>query len=547
MKFLQVRDVFCVQLTSRFAKKCMHDQAATHANAAVNVPVGQMNILCFERLPPGEHVLIHAVNQRAVQIKQKSGLRTRFQAVLSHESSFTARRESPCASIYCFHARRRRGRDAFIRWRRFPRGGNQHRSGSAMKDTLGVLLAGGAGERLYPLTRDRAKPAVTFGGIYRIIDITLSNCVNSDLRRVYILTQYKALSLNRHIREGWNIVAREMGEFVEVLPPMKRVSDQWYQGTADAVYQNIYSIGSEQPKHVLILSGDHIYKMNYGLMLKQHNQSGADVTLGTIQINLDETYRFGVIEVDPDNRVTGFEEKPPVTRLGAPGDPAKVPASMGVYLFNTDVLIPILLKDAEDESSSHDFGKDILPKMVDDYRAYAYDFVDENKKEALYWRDVGTLEAYYEANMDVVSISPVFNLYDEAWPIRTHQRQYPPAKLVFEEPGRTAQPLDSIVSAGCIVSGGTVSYSVLSPDVRVNSYTEVDSTIMFSHVNIGRHCRIRRAIIDRDVHIPEGTTIGFDPESDRQKYFVTDTGITVVTRDYSLFEKPVTADYFTSE
>jgi glucose-1-phosphate adenylyltransferase len=220
---------------------------------------------------------------------------------------------------------------------------------------------------------------------------------------------------------------------------------------------------------------------------------------------------------------------------------------MGIYLFNTDVLIPILLKDAEDENSSHDFGKDILPKMVDDYRVYAYDFVDENKKEALYWRDVGTLEAYYEANMDVVSVSPVFNLYDSAWPIRTHQRQSPPAKFVFEEPGRTGQALDSIVSAGCIVSGGAVRYCILSPDVRVNSYTEVDSSILFSHVNVGRHCRIRRAIIDRDVHIPEGTTIGFDPEADRQKYFVTDSGITVVTRDYSLFENPVTVDYFTSE
>ncbi len=416
-----------------------------------------------------------------------------------------------------------------------------------MKDTLGVLLAGGAGERLYPLTRDRAKPAVTFGGIYRIIDITLSNCINSDLRRVYILTQYKALSLNRHIREGWNIVARELGEFIEVLPPMKRVSDQWYQGTADAVYQNIYSIGSEQPRYVMILSGDHIYKMNYDLMLRQHVDSAADVTLATIQIDPAETYRFGVMSVDSDNRVTGFEEKPTFTKIRAPGNPDKVPASMGIYLFNTDVLIPMLLKDAEDEHSNHDFGKDILPKMVDDYRVYGFDFVDENKKEALYWRDVGTLEAYYEANMDVVSISPVFNLYDDVWPIRTHQRQYPPAKFVFEEAGRTGQALDSIVSAGCIVSGGTVRYSVLSPDVRVNSYTEVDSSILFSHVNIGRHCRIRRAIVDRDVHIPEGTTIGFDPEADRQKYFVTDSGITVVTRDYSLFENPVTVDYFTTE
>jgi glucose-1-phosphate adenylyltransferase len=416
-----------------------------------------------------------------------------------------------------------------------------------MKDTLGVLLAGGAGERLYPLTRDRAKPAVTFGGIYRIIDITLSNCLNSDLRRVYILTQYKALSLNRHIREGWNILGREVGEFIEVLPPMKRVSDQWYQGTADAVYQNIYSIGSEQPKHVMILSGDHIYKMDYGKMMHQHQDAGADITLATIQIDPKETYHFGIVDVDNDGRINGFEEKPRVTKLRSPLNPDKVAASMGVYIFNADVLIPVLLKDAEDPQSSHDFGKDILPKMVDDYRVYAYDFVDENKKEALYWRDVGTLEAYYEANMDVVSVSPIFNLYDEHWPIRTHQRQYPPAKFVFAESGRTGTALDSIVSAGCIVSGGSVKQSVLSPDVRVNSYSEVEDSILFSHVSVGRHCHVRRAILDRDVHIPEGTTIGFDAEADRQRYFVTESGITIVTRDYSLFENPVTVDYFTPE
>ena len=416
-----------------------------------------------------------------------------------------------------------------------------------MKDTLGVLLAGGAGERLYPLTRDRAKPAVTFGGIYRIIDITLSNCLNSDLRRVYILTQYKALSLNRHIREGWNILGREVGEFVEVLPPMQRVSDQWYQGTADAVYQNIYSIGSEQPKHILILSGDHIYKMDYGKMMKQHQDSAADITLATIQIDPEETIRFGVVDVDKDGCIQGFEEKPKNTALRSPINPAKVAASMGIYLFNADVLIPVLLKDAENPQSSHDFGKDILPRMVDDYRVYAYDFVDENKKEARYWRDVGTLEAYYEANMDIVSVSPIFNLYDELWPIRTHQRQYPPAKFVFAESGRTGTALDSIVSNGCIVSGGIVKNSILSPDVRVNSYSEVDDSILFSHVSVGRRCRIRKAILDRDVHIPEGTTIGYDAEADRQRYFVTESGITVVTRDYSLFENPVTVDYFTSE
>ncbi len=417
-----------------------------------------------------------------------------------------------------------------------------------MKDTLGILLAGGAGERLYPLTRDRAKPAVTFGGIYRIIDITLSNCINSDLRRVYILTQYKALSLNRHIREGWgNIVARDLGEFIEILPPMKRVSENWYLGTADAVYQNIYSIGSEQPKHLLVLSGDHIYKMNYDLMLRQHEESGADVTLATILVDPSETSRFGIVEVDRDGRIVGFQEKPQVTDIRSPYNPRMVSASMGVYLFNTDVLIPVLLKDAEDPGSSHDFGHDILPRIVEDYHVYSLNFVDENKKEAPYWRDVGTLEAYYEANMDMVSVSPVFNLYDKEWPLRTHQRQYPPAKFVFGEPGRMGTAIDSIVSMGCIVSGGIVRNSLLSPDVRVNSYTEVDASIIFSHVNIGRHCRIRRAIIDRDVHIPEGTVIGYDTDADRQRYFVTDSGITVVTRDYSLFENPVTVDYFTSE
>ena len=416
-----------------------------------------------------------------------------------------------------------------------------------MKDTLGVLLAGGAGERLYPLTRDRAKPAVTFGGAYRIIDITLSNCINSDLRRIYILTQYKALSLNRHIREGWGtVVARELGEFIEIMPPMKRVSDNWYLGTADAVYQNIYSIGSEQPKYVLILSGDHIYKMNYQLMLDQHCAAGADVTLATILIDPSESFRFGVMDIDRHGRITGFEEKPRVTKLRSPYNPEMVSGSMGVYLFNTDVLLPVLLKDAEDPNSSHDFGKDILPRILDQYKIYSFNFIDENKKEALYWRDVGTIEAYYEANMDLVAVSPVFNLYDNKWPIRTHQRQYPPAKFVFGEPGRTGMSIDSIVSAGCILSGGTVRNSVLSPDVRVNSYSEVDSSIIFSHVNIGRHCRIRNAIIDRDVHIPEGTIIGFDPEEDAKNYMV-ETGITVVTRDYSLFENPVTVDYFTSD
>jgi glucose-1-phosphate adenylyltransferase len=413
-----------------------------------------------------------------------------------------------------------------------------------MKDTLGVLLAGGAGERLFPLTRDRAKPAVPFGGHYRIIDITLSNCINSDLRHVYILTQYKALSLNRHIREGWtSVVAQELGEFIEILPPMQRVSANWYMGTADAVYQNIYSIGSEQPKHVLILSGDHIYKMDYGKMLQQHNDSGADVTLATLAIDPSEVSRFGVVEVARSGEVTGFVEKPKSTDLRSPFNPTMVDASMGIYLFNTDVLLPALMKDAEDPSSKHDFGHNILPSLLGKYKMHAYNFVDENGQDALYWRDVGTLDAYYDANMDIASVSPIFNLYDNNWPMRTRVRQYPPAKFVFGEPGRTGMSINSIVSAGCIVSGAVVRNSVLSQDVRVNSYSELDSSIVFSHVNIGRHCRIRRAIIDRDVHLPEGTVIGYDQNEDKRNYFVTPSGLTVVTRDYSLYENPVAADF----
>jgi len=412
-----------------------------------------------------------------------------------------------------------------------------------MRDTLGVLLAGGAGERLFPLTRDRAKPAVPFAGTYRIIDVTLSNCINSDLRRVYILTQYKALSLNRHIREGWSgSVAQELGEFVEIMPPMQRVSQNWYMGTADAVYQNIYSIGAEQPKYVIILSGDHIYKMNYQLMLEHHQESGADVTLATLPIRPDEVPRFGVVDVSKTGEVMGFLEKPKETKLRSPWNPEMVDASMGIYIFNTDVLLPALIKDADDVGSKHDFGHNILPSLLGKYKMNAYNFVDENRKE-LYWRDVGTLDAYYDANMDVVSVSPIFNLYDRHWPLRTRQRQYPPAKFVFGEPGRTGMAVNSIVSQGCVISGGVVRNSVLSQDVRVNSYAEIDSSIIFTHVDIGRHCRIKRAIIDRDVHLPEGTVIGYDQAEDKRHYHVTPSGLTVVTRDHSLYESPVEADF----
>ncbi len=406
-----------------------------------------------------------------------------------------------------------------------------------MKDTLGVLLAGGAGERLFPLTRDRAKPAVPFGGHYRIIDITLSNCINSDLRKVYILTQYKALSLNRHIREGWSgSVAQELGEFIEILPPMQRLGPKWYQGTADAVYQNIYSIGAERPKYIIILSGDHIYKMDYGKMLQQHKDSGADVTLATLPIRPDEVSRFGVVEVDRQGNVTGFQEKPKTTELRSPWNTDMVDASMGIYVFNTDVLLPALMRDAENPESKHDFGHNILPDILGKYKMQAYNFVDENRKE-LYWRDVGTLDAYYEANMDVVSVSPVFNLYDEAWPMRTRIRQYPPAKFVHGQAGRDGTAVNSVISNGCIVSGATVSNSLFSQDVRVNSHATVEDSIVFSHVSIGRHARVRRAIIDRDVHLPEGAVIGYDLDQDRKNYFVTDSGLTVVARDASLYEQ----------
>jgi glucose-1-phosphate adenylyltransferase len=411
---------------------------------------------------------------------------------------------------------------------------------SDMRDAIVVLLAGGQGERLWPLTRDRAKPAVPFGALYRIIDITLSNCINSNLRRVFILTQYKALSLNRHVRAGWSPLAG-LGDYIEVLPPQMRVSQQWYQGTADAVYQNIYSIGSERSKFVFILSGDHIYKMNYSRMLKQHGDSGAEVTVATIEIPAPQAAKqFGVIETDKDWRIIGFEEKPAVPKE-SPHHPGHCNASMGIYIFNTHLLIPILLADSEDPKSSHDFGKDILPRIISKHRVFAYNFVDENAKDALYWRDVGTLDAYYEANMDLVSVSPVFNLYDEHWPLRTWQHQYPPAKFVFADPERMGVALDSIVAGGSVISGGRVQKSVIGNNVRVNSYCDVSESIIYNHVNVGRHSRIRRAIIDRHVSLPERTEIGYDLEADKRRFHVTDSGIVIVVRQESLIEEPESA------
>jgi len=405
-----------------------------------------------------------------------------------------------------------------------------------MVNVLAILLAGGAGERLYPLTRDTAKPGVPFGGVYRIIDFTLSNCVNSDIRRIFILTQYKSLELNRHIRDGWQIVSSELGEYIEVLPPMKRVSEEWYQGTADAVYQNLQSILTEGPEQVLILSADHIYKMDYGDMVDAHANRGADITIATIQIDPSEASRFGVAQIDRDHAIYGFEEKP---RHGNPVrsvfNPDMISASMGIYVFSTKVLIEELLADAEDPDSSHDFGKDILPRCLARRRVMAYDFIDINAKAARYWRDVGTLDAYYDANMDLIAVSPEFNLYDTRWPIRMRAIQAPPAKFVFAVEGmRIGVAVDSIVSPGCIVSGGRVTRSVLAPFVRVNSYSEVEESIVMPRANIGRYSRVRRAIIDEDVALPEGSRVGFNPDEDRAHgHVVTESGITVVASPVS--------------
>jgi len=404
-----------------------------------------------------------------------------------------------------------------------------------MRDTLAILLAGGAGERLYPLTRNVAKPAVPFGGSYRIIDFTLSNCVNSDLRRIFVLTQYKALELTRHVRDGWDIFSGEFGEFIEVVPPMKRIHDDWYRGTADAVYQNVESIVAESPERVLVLSGDQIYKMNYAEMLDCHLSHEAQVTLATIQIPPAEAARFGVVRIGAGQQITGFEEKPdPAEAARSVFDPEMVSASMGIYMFETPTLLRALCEDAEDAESSHDFGRDVLPRIVGEVKVCAYDFRDLNAKAARYWRDVGTLDAYYDANMDLVRVTPDFNLYDRNWPVRTRPQQAPPAKFVFAQEGRRMGiGVDSFVSSGCIVSGGRVFRCVLSPGVRVNSYCVVEESIILHNANIGRYSRIKRAIIDANAVIPDGSTIGFDLDADRERgYTVTDSGIVVVPADH---------------
>jgi glucose-1-phosphate adenylyltransferase len=394
-----------------------------------------------------------------------------------------------------------------------------------------MILAGGKGERLHPLTIHRAKPAVPFGGIYRIIDFTLSNCINSGVRKIAVLPQYKSLSLDKHLRLAWNFFSGELNEYIISVPPQQRVGDRWYEGTADAIYQNIYMIEKDAPDHLLVLAGDHIYKMDYAEMFRFHQEKKADATVAAIEMPRIMASSFGVVEVDDDCRIVGFEEKPKDPKP-IPGRPEMAFASMGVYLFNTKKAIEHLESDAL-QDTAHDFGKNIIPQMFKTDRVVAYNFKDENKKEAKYWRDVGTIDAYWEANMDLVSVDPQLNLYDKAWPIRTYQAQNPPAKFVFAQEkkgGRLGIALDSIIAHGCIVSGGRVQNSVLSPNVRVNSYSKVRDSILMENVDIGRHCRIRKAIIDKDVTIPAGTEIGYNHEEDKKRYHVTPSGIVVIAK-----------------
>jgi len=392
---------------------------------------------------------------------------------------------------------------------------------------LTVILAGGAGERLYPLTRHRAKPAVPFGGTYRIIDFTIANCINSFCRRIHILTQYKSQSLARHIRHSWDITRPELGEFIEIIPPQMRVNDSWYRGTADALYHNLYSIDRESPEELLVLAGDHIYKMNYEKMVQFHRQAEAAATVATIQVPIEEAHRFGVVTADADNRIVGFEEKPSAPRPD-PNNHGSAMVSMGIYVFNLEVLRDALIEDAE-VNSSHDFGRDIIPGLIDRALVYAYPFEDENKKESKYWRDVGTIDSYWEANMDLARVDPQFNLYDKTWPMQINLPAYPPAKFVFaNRDERFGVAMDSIVSPGCIISGGQVSRSVLSPEVRVNSYSQVEESVLFRGVDVGRHARLRRVIVEKDVRIPAFAEIGYDLERDARLFRVTPAGVVVV-------------------
>jgi len=400
------------------------------------------------------------------------------------------------------------------------------------RDTMAIILAGGRGSRLYELTDWRAKPALYFGGKYRIIDFPLSNCINSGIRRIAVLTQYKAHSLIRHLVHGWSWFRASKREFVEILPASQRVGGEWYRGTADAVYQNLDIIRTHSPKHVLILSGDHIYKMDYGPFLALHSEKNADMTVSCVEVPIEEAAgQFGVMTVDENGRVISFDEKPEHPNP-IPGKPGFCLASMGNYIFNTEFLYEQVIKDADTPDTKFDFGGNIIPRIIDDYNVFVYPYRDPKTDEQAYWRDVGTLDAYWEANMEMVSVTPQLDMYDTDWLIHTHQWQSPPAKFVFDEEGRRGTATQSMVSGGCIVSGSEVSRSLLFSRSRINSYSSVVDSVILPDVDVGQNCRINRAIIDRGSKIEAGTVIGEDHDKDRKRGFrVTESGLTLVTPD----------------
>ncbi len=405
-----------------------------------------------------------------------------------------------------------------------------------MREVLTFILAGGKGERLNPLTRDRAKPAVPFGGIYRIIDFTLSNCINSGLRRIFVLIQYKSFSLQKHILSGWDIVSSQLGEFIDVIPPQQRISSDWYQGTADAIYQNSYTIHDHKPELVLILAGDHIYKMDYRKMVARQQETDADMVVACVESAKETSANLGVVEVDKKGFVTGFQEKPQNPKT-IPGNPAKIFASMGIYLFKKDVLLEELELDAKTVSSDHDFGKNIITQMIKNKRKVCYyNFVGESGKSK-YWRDIGTRDAYYQANMDLVRPSPEFDLYDKSWPVRTFHAQFPPIKIMTAESSNklsTGIVVDSLIAGGCVVQGGEIIRSVLSSNVRIEDHATVSDSVLMESVVVGEYAKIKNAIIDKEVVIPAHSEIGFNLELDRKRFDVTTSGIVIVAKKTSV-------------
>ena len=397
------------------------------------------------------------------------------------------------------------------------------------RNTLALILAGGRGSRLKQLTTWRAKPAVHFGGKFRIIDFPLSNCINSGIRRIGVLTQYKSHSLLLHLQRGWSFLRGEFGEYVELLPAQQRIESDWYKGTADAVYQNLDIMRSHDPDYVLILAGDHIYKMDYGAMVAEHVESGADMTVGCIEVDIETAKSFGVMGVNDNYKVIEFSEKPDNPKP-MPGNDKVALASMGIYVFNKGFLYEQLIKDADSKDSSHDFGNDIIPNVIKNYHVQAYPFRDREGKQA-YWRDVGTIDSFWQANLELTGVTPPLNLYDHNWPIWTHAAQLPPAKFVFDDEDRRGMAVDSMVSGGCIISGSTVRHSLLFSDVKVNSYSLVEDSVILPEVEVMRNCRIKKAVIDRGCVIPEGMVIGEDPQADAERFFVSPGGVVLVTPD----------------